>query len=555
MNDQTPPPSYNFKTGDRIPARLVERRMRHITDGEILLKLLGDDEYLYLVGENNVLLYRVPHNPNGSRQLLYPLDELEEMVPPRVEDSTAVTDVSGLLQELQRRKQEISGLECGRTVPPALRESLLPLQVPGFIYAVDGKYIVTDENYIVLVNQAAAPPLPGVEEEAESVAPAYEAPQEWSEGDVLPSLGPEWERDGKQWKCRLGRFLYFCQRRGDGAFVIRDKLPISYSVEEMPDIQPTVPGAEAAPAPVPAELVFDLNIEGRMYAGQTVGDCFILYDESRREVLRHEGEEVFGGIHKDRILIFRHPQTGVSFGKDLHGNVYSSRKAQRVPPPPPPPAELSPEETVARMCRVMDNLLTRHEVNADFFRDTVLQADDKRFLVEALRGDLGLLSDDTQRARQGGKNMVLKGGLSLLKAGLLHLLYINSIRSQRGDDIPQERGRRMRGLVHDWILSRPDGTFSADVGQIPLHRLNHFFRGLSERADMLEKRDVLLRVHGQINLDEDYLAVQNEVLPISDAQAFLIYKYYRYTNIADRGDGLMMVHAVRMVMDFQGEGK
>ncbi len=231
------------------------------------------------------------------------------------------------------------------------------------------------------------------------------------------------------------------------------------------------------------------------------------------------------------------------------------------PPPEPPPApELPPALLVFELMRLVrgdredSGLLARHGITASFFRDTILQPGRKQLFARALAGDIDadLLGD--KRPPTTDEKMVLRrqAGPTLLKAVLLHNLYINSVKSQRGDDLPEDRGKRMRGFIADLICWQQRPEPAAPRGdREPL--LRHFQR-LSMLSHFEPKKMMIERVYMQIEADPDYRGLARDKAPLLDLKTMLIYKLYSLTNISDRGNGVEMILLVREIMGYPKTG-
>jgi hypothetical protein len=207
--------------------------------------------------------------------------------------------------------------------------------------------------------------------------------------------------------------------------------------------------------------------------------------------------------------------------------------------------QLSVEEIAANMVKTFEIALEKYNISADFFKETVLNPDNREVLIRAYHGDLTRLNDDTREASAQGKMTVLEEkGISLFKAVLVHELYIKSTRSGRGEN--------MKYFLTHIIAAEPDGTQRELKGDMSLAEQKEALAFFGSRARIYtDKTEIIRRVRRQIraNIFEEYKELQKGSQKVR-FNAYIIMKLYRHTNRLDRGDGITMIRLVRDMMDY-----
>jgi len=207
--------------------------------------------------------------------------------------------------------------------------------------------------------------------------------------------------------------------------------------------------------------------------------------------------------------------------------------------------QLSVEEIVENMVKTFEIALEKYNISADFFKETILDPDNREVLIRAYHGDMTQLNDDTREASVQGKMTVLEEkGFTLLKAVLVHELYIKSTREGRGES--------MKYFLTHIIAAYPDGTQKELKKDISLAEQKEVLAFFGSRARIYpDKTEIIRRVRRQIraNIFKEYEELQKGSQKVR-FNAFLIMKLYQHTNRLDRGDGITMIRLSRDLMDY-----
>jgi hypothetical protein len=205
--------------------------------------------------------------------------------------------------------------------------------------------------------------------------------------------------------------------------------------------------------------------------------------------------------------------------------------ASSTPAPGRAPKKLLPvEEIVDNLVKHFEIALDKYNISAGFFKDNVLGPKYRKTLIRMYNGDLTELSDDTREAAAQGKLTVLDNekGFTLLRAAILHELYIKSTLVGRGGN--------MKYYVTYICSIWPDGRISEFQGEIPLKKQQDLLEFFGSRAS--------------VSIFEDYQTIRKIGGKVS-FNAFLIGKLYEHTTRLDRGDGITMIRLSRDIMDYR----
>jgi len=209
-----------------------------------------------------------------------------------------------------------------------------------------------------------------------------------------------------------------------------------------------------------------------------------------------------------------------------------------------PEKPLVVKNSIANLVKTIELAIEKYTISAEYFKETVLAADNRETLISVYHGDLTQLNDDTREATDQGKKTVLeRKGFVLLKAALVHELYIKSTLAGRGDN--------MKYFLTYLAAARPDGTLEKFQDYISLEdqeKMVEFFR---TRADLYtNKTEIIKRVyrHLRANVFEEYEKLQEEGKKVR-FNAYLIMKLYQQTNRLDRGYGITMIRLSRDLME------
>ena len=202
------------------------------------------------------------------------------------------------------------------------------------------------------------------------------------------------------------------------------------------------------------------------------------------------------------------------------------------------------KKIVSNLIKTVEFALEKYGISADFFKETVLGPGNRDIMACVYQGDLTQLNDDTREASAQGKTTALtEKGFALLKAALVHELYIKSTVSGRGDN--------MKYFLTYIAAARPDGTLGNFEDNISLEdqkKTVEFFRSLADSYP--DKTEIIMRVyrHLKVNVFDEYDELREEGKKVR-FNAYLIMKLYQQTNRLDRGDGITMIRLCRDLME------
>lgn len=206
---------------------------------------------------------------------------------------------------------------------------------------------------------------------------------------------------------------------------------------------------------------------------------------------------------------------------------------------------LPPGEIVENIAKAFDGAIKKYGVNADFFRESVLCANNRKNLIRCFNGDLSQLNDDTREASSRGEITELdENGVSLFKGVLIHEFYIKTTLTGRGN--------KMHYFLTYIVAAEPDGTMGPLHVKIPLEEQKALVEFFGEKAgDYPDKSNIIGRVYRQLrssiyDLYKD-VWVSGENVRFN---ALLLAKLYEFTTRLDRGDGITMIRLVRDILDF-----
>jgi hypothetical protein len=228
-----------------------------------------------------------------------------------------------------------------------------------------------------------------------------------------------------------------------------------------------------------------------------------------------------------------------------------NKSPEPTPHKPAEPAaskkELPIEEIIANVIKTFETELDTHNIQADYFKETVLGPDNREILIRAYHGDLEGLNDDTREAASLGKIVKLPGresGFNLFKAALIHELYIKSTVAGRGED--------MKNFLTLIAATQPDGTAAEIQDNLSFEEQKNMVKFFKERAYVYtDKTDTITRVYVQVRSS---IFDQYEKLSSSQEKvrfnALLICKLYALTTRLDRGNGITMIRLTRDLLDY-----
>ncbi len=214
----------------------------------------------------------------------------------------------------------------------------------------------------------------------------------------------------------------------------------------------------------------------------------------------------------------------------------------------PPKKKITLKEAVINLVKVFSEGLDKYNISAGFFKETTLAANNYQNLMRACKGDLSQLNDDTRDATAQGKKTLLEkeGSFNLLKAALVHELYIKSTLTGRGDN--------MKFFLSHIILAKPNGTVEDFVEDLSFGDKKQIVTFFGERSwNYTDKADIIKRVFRHLRANsfeefEDIKELGQDVL----FKGYMLMKLYQQTTRLDRGDGITMIRLSRDIIAYKG---
>ncbi|HLP58676.1 MAG TPA: hypothetical protein VK186_07605, partial [Candidatus Deferrimicrobium sp.] len=485
----------DYKVGSHIPEGKILRRYKD-EDGEIFLEVRGIESAYYRVTPDNHVYYKIEKALMENEELNLIDDFSQE----------GACDGSEAIFELGE-------FETG--------EPIMEME-PGMLMK---------EEYIRSNQGSEADDLEVTELEEGQVTPQY--------------LRPLCKKTGYGgYSLRYHKFLYML----DKDYRVDMKSPDSmadYMMDfeaKIPVIQPVTPlhiePKKAPGTPLKAEipvvpLEFDLTVPSiNPYEKKTNINLEIKSEYERGDLLpvslrdRCEEDITTGG---GRVIIGNNLYLlDADFVITARMKLTHSEGDAVVPAPAGvSPGQLPIEKIVANVVKHFEMALDKYNINADFFKENVLETDNRETLINSYRGDLTGLNDDTREAASQGKLTVLTGekGFTLLRAAMLHELYIKSTLTGRGNN--------MKFLITHIISIEPDGRINESLGNWTLETQRKLLDFFNSRATVYTDKIVLIRqLHRNLYLRnsifEDYKAIRDVGAKVS-FNAFLIAKLYEHT--------------------------
>jgi len=242
-----------------------------------------------------------------------------------------------------------------------------------------------------------------------------------------------------------------------------------------------------------------------------------------------------------------------------HSGTAESRKFGMVTrnEPSPPERELTGFELTTQVQLILDRFqhaVTLHGIRSDYFFEHRLGYNWQDRWERIWKGDLSPLLEDTQEFLPGQDVTTrVLGGLGVLKAALIHELYVNSTLAGRSQgEKERESGRNMLNLLLFVCQLNCQGELD-DVGDLLSENdQENLINLLLEKGTLFEdKKWMLQRVHQKLVFDFKRGRAWPEKPTVAAVKSALIFKLYENTNRLDRGNGSDMVMIVRELLAAQ----
>lgn len=472
-----------YKTGDRIPDNEVLVRFMD-DEGGVYVEIKGEKEFLYRIGENNSLFFKVERTDKlmGELRLLDDFRSTEDYMEqpekeeeePEVEPSDEIT-LKIDAEKIQKKLAEIT-FEEGTKIPDGLKSQCKKNEYGGYSLEFNNYFYVLDAGYRVEIRRPVKTKAPTSDftlEADDLVTPAQD------KGDVGEPV-----KAGK---------------------VVLDK----------GDILPE-------------------HLRSRCEVDLSAGSGFRIEVDNSTYILDEDYRVVVKMSHH-----------------------YQADEEEPVVPQPEPAAAMEqqqkqdsqqhpPEKIVESVLKKFKIAIKVDRVSVDLFLQQTLIPANKPVFLNIYQGDLTELNEDTKAAAKMGRITKLKtGGISLLKAALLHELYMKSTFSGRGE-------RMLEFLTH--IISPwKDAALTITQKDLYMTGQERLLDFTGKQSDIYgDIGDVIHRIYMEIkgSVFEEYRKVQKEGSTLF--KAFLINKLYEKISRPERGDGISLIILVKNIMDFQG---
>ncbi|MCK5057898.1 MAG: hypothetical protein KAT34_14670 [Candidatus Aminicenantes bacterium] len=234
-----------------------------------------------------------------------------------------------------------------------------------------------------------------------------------------------------------------------------------------------------------------------------------------------------------------------------------SSQAAEVPSPVVPPVQEEvkkpnsphpPEKIVDSVLKKFKIALKVDKINAELFEEKNLTTGNKPVLIKVYQGDLSELNEDTKASANRGRVAKLEeGSISLLKAALIHELYLKSTFRGRGEQMVEF----LTHIISPW----QDAALTITQADLSLSEQEKLVDFLNKQSEVYSDiGDILYRVYTEIkgNIHDEYDVVKKEGKTLF--KAFLVDKLYQMISRPEKGDGISLIYLSRDIMDFQAHG-
>lgn len=496
-----------YKVGSHIPEKEILRRYED-EDGETFLEIRGNEDVLFRVTTGNQVYYKIEKSLMEEEELTLiddfsnliaesetePEFESEEFEPPMeispdmLLEEEEVTLEGGDLTSEGKERREVTELEEGQQVPEHLKSLCLGNAYGGYTLRYNRYLYMLNSDYRVEVKTADSMSnyLLGMEEDVTVLEPI----------ELV-----------------------------EAAATVETVTPVESSADQEMGIE--LQKGETLPSHMREQCEEDISFGGGSRI--MIGDYLYHLDSDYRVTVKMK-------------LSYSHAAA-------------TTATAEVPVPEPKKPEEKEPPKKKPPVKKIVSNVLKhfkvalkKYNISADFFKETVLASGSRKVLTHVYEGDLTELNDDTREAASQGKQTVLEEkGFTLLRAVLLHELYIKSTFAGRGDN--------MTYFITHIACIEPDGTLQEPWfdDKISLEQQREMVEFFGSRAkEYPDKAEIITRVYRLLrsNVFKEYKALRQagENLRFN---AFLIARLYEHTTRLDRGDGITMIQLASDLMDYK----
>jgi hypothetical protein len=493
-----------YKVGSHIPEKEILRRYED-EDGETFLEVRGNEDVLFRVTTGNQVYYKIEKSLMEEEELTLiddfsqliaesetqPEFEAEEFEPPMeispemlLEEEEGTLEAGGLTSE-QKEHREVTELDEGQQVPGHLKPMCQENAYGGYTLRYNRFLYMLNSDYRVEVKSADS--MSSYMLETEEDVTVLEPVELVEAAATVETVTPKESRAGQEMGIELQK-------------------------------------GETLPSHMREQCEEDISFGGGSRI--MIGDYLYHLDSDYRVTVKMK-------------LFYSH----------------ATATAEVPVPEPKKPEEKEPPKKQPPVKKIVSNVLKHfkvalkeYNISADFFKETELASGSRKALACVYDGDLTELNDDTRGAASQGKQTVLEEkGFTLLRAALLHELYIKSTLAGRGDN--------MNYFITHIACIEPDGTLQESWfdDKISLEQQREMVEFFGSRAkEYTDKAEIITRVYRLLrsNVFREYKALRQAGENVR-FNAFLIARLYEHTTRLDRGDGITMIRLSGDLMDYK----
>lgn len=517
----------SYTSGQAIPPSEIIKRFKD-EDGETFLEVRGFDKYLFRVTEGDRVYYKI------------------EKINMKGEALTLIADYShDIFEDIDTGIHEI---------PTAVHRVVHPEDLAKIFPSLDDSREETATETARASNRLDTTP--------GKTRPKNGEMPELNEGETIPAILKHLckQNDYGGFTLRYNRFLYITDKH----YRVDIKTPdsaMSYELEEYtPSTSSTPPNNDSLPATAtPSSQEFnkgdylpphlrdqceqELGTSGTSQI--TIGHFLYILDTQFRITQKMKISYMDDDSNRKRQVIPPLDFGGIdpeweARAKKEKEDAIKAQKKFSTPTP-----QLSDKKIIENLITVFLKSLEKYKITANFFVEKALGPTNRETLSRAYKGDLSHLNDDTRTAAAQGQLTILKEtGITLLKAALIHELYIKSTLAGRGDN--------MKFLITTIETTQPDGSIDHFPGYMSRQEQRDLMEFFKDQAEVYsDKTEMLKRVYRHLRsvAPDEYMELKHDGKEVT-FNAFLVMKLYQQTTRLDRGDGITMIRICRDLLKY-----
>jgi hypothetical protein len=496
--------AIKYTIGYPIPAEEILKRFKD-EDGETFLEVRGLQDLYFRVTDGDRVYYKIEKSKMKGEELtlvedytvlrpkslsFHDVPTAKHKVIPEVEETDLDMDtIWGFASDRKQEEklEDLDEFEEGQPIPESLQDRCKENDYGGYTFRYNKFLYLLDSAYCVEIKS------PDTHSRYESQLPPVDAREEDLSSDVLtltdPISEPEQEAEQEQ--------------------------------EADLELQP----GDTLPAPLRSQCESQLGhgYGSRIIIGHYLYHLSPTFKVQKKMKISYEDEGNSAGSEAPAA------------GAEVQPGTQDQDQAN-------PPVDT----IINNLVDIFQMALDHYQISADYFKESVLGTGNREALVRAYHGDLESLNDDTREASSQGKKVKLEkreSGLNLLKAALIHELYIKTTVSGRGE--------MMKYFLTHIAAAQADGTVAElqdDLSKEDQQQILEFFKNQS--GVYTDKTEIIKRIHLQFrfSLMDEYkeLWLSRENVWFN---ALLIARLYQNTTRLDRGDGITMIRLTRDLLE------